>query len=230
MVSDGDVVRPKCAIYLRVSLDRDDNRLAVTRQEKTCRELAATRGWEIVEIFTDNSISASKAVIRPQYERMVEEYRRGAFTAIICWDLDRLSRQPRQLEDWIDAAKTGGLLLVTGNGEADLSTESGIMFARIKASVAASEVALKSKRQIAAAKQRIERGVVPTGVRLTGYDIKGVVIPDEAAIVKKMFADFLAGITLSGIATGLTEAGVPTRRGGEHWPPSSVRTIIANGR
>jgi hypothetical protein len=41
----------------------------------------------------------------------------------VCWDLDRLTRQPRQLEDWIDAATDNGLKLTTANGEADLATD-----------------------------------------------------------------------------------------------------------
>lgn len=52
---------------------------------------------------------------------MVADYEAGKFTASICWDLDRLTRQPRELEDWIDAAKFRGLALVTANGEADLT-------------------------------------------------------------------------------------------------------------
>ncbi|MDQ3664163.1 MAG: recombinase family protein, partial [Actinomycetota bacterium] len=156
----------RAAVYLRVSLDATGEKLAVTRQLEDCLKIAADRGWAVVEQYVDNSLSASnRAKVRPAYDRMVADYAAGKFDALVCWDLDRLTRQPRQLEDWIDAAEDRGLLLVTANGEADLSTDGGRMFARIKASVARAEVERKGARQRRALRQRAENGKPPLGVR-----------------------------------------------------------------
>lgn len=84
--------------------------------------------------------------MRPDYDRMVTDYQAGRSNAIICYDLSRLTRQPRQLEDWIDAAELRGLALVTANGDADLSTDGGRMHARIKAAVARAEMERKGAR------------------------------------------------------------------------------------
>ncbi|WP_151526081.1 recombinase family protein [Serinicoccus kebangsaanensis] len=220
----------RTAIYLRVSLDATGERLAVARQREDCERIAADRGWEVVETYTDNSVSASKrTVARPAYERMVQDYAAGRFDALVCWDLDRLTRQPRQLEDWIDAAEERGLMLVTANGEADLSTDGGRLFARIKASVARAEVERKSARQKRAAAQRADRGKPPAGVRLTGYTVAGDVVPDEAETVRAIFARFDAGDSLRGITVWLAEQGHTTRRGAA-WNPSTVRTILTNPR
>ena len=98
----------------------------------------------------DQSISASKKdVERPDYDAMVASLKRGELDAIICWDLDRLTRQPAQIE-WIDRAEEHGLKLVTANGDGDLRTDGGRMFARIKAAVARSEVERKGARLIGA--------------------------------------------------------------------------------
>jgi site-specific DNA recombinase len=138
----------KAALYLRVSLDATGEHFAVERQREDCRRIAAERGWTITQEYVDNSVSASRsATKRPAYDRMVTDFKAGHFAALICWDLDRLTRQPRQLEDWIDAAEERGLILTTANGEADLSTDGGRLFARIKASVARAEVERKSARQ-----------------------------------------------------------------------------------
>ncbi|MHC1559891.1 recombinase family protein [Actinomycetospora sp. C-140] len=217
------------ALYLRVSLDATGEQLAVSRQREDCRRIAAERGWAIVEEYVDNSVSASKAgVKRPAYDRMVADYAAGRFAALVCWDLDRLTRQPRQLEDWIDAAEQRGLLLTTANGEADLSTDGGRLFARIKASVARAEVERKSARQKAAAAQRAEHGRAPRGVRLTGYTVAGEIVPDEAEVVAQVFARFVAGDSLRGIAAWLPSV-APTRNG-RVWNPSTVRTILVNPR
>lgn len=218
------------AIYLRVSLDRTGEELTVERHGVDCRRLAAERGWTVVAEYVDNSISASKRdVVRPAYDRMVEDYAAGRFDALVCWDLDRLTRQPRQLEDWIEAAEDRGLKLVTANGEADLATDGGRLFARIKASVARAEIERKAARQRNANAQRADMGKPPAGVRLTGYTIKGEVIEDEAAIIRAVFARFDTGDSLRGIAAWLTDQRVPTRRGGR-WNPSTVRSILLNPR
>ncbi|WP_275888197.1 recombinase family protein [Nonomuraea lactucae] len=163
---DGAQTLKRSSIYLRISLDHTGEGLAVERQRADCERIARERGWKIVATYTDNSISASdKANVRPDYDRMVRDYSNGRFDAVICWDLDRLTRQPRQLEDWIDAATEPGLLLVTANGEADLSTDGGRLFARIKASVARAEV--ERARQSAAQRQRAAMGRPPRGVRPT---------------------------------------------------------------
>lgn len=220
----------RCALYLRISLDATGQQLAITRQREDCRKIATDRGWVTVAEYVDNSISASDSLkARPGYEALLRAYRDRKFDALICYDLDRLTRQPRQLEDWIDAAEKDGLLLVTGNGEADLTTDGGRLFARIKLAVARAEVERKSARQKRAALQRAELGRVPAGVRLTGYATDGTVIPDEAATVRAMFDRFAAGDSLKGIAGWLTEHGVPTRGGGS-WHFSTIRTILTNPR
>jgi site-specific DNA recombinase len=218
------------ALYLRISLDSTGEHLAVARQREDCRRIAVERGWTIIEEYVDNSISASKrATKRPAYDRMVADHAAGHFDALVCWDLDRLTRQPRQLEDWIDAAEDHGLLLTTANGEADLSTDGGRLFARIKASVARAEVERKSARQIRAAAQRADRGKPPSGARLRGYTDGGLIVADEALVVRSMFTRFSAGDSLRGITVWLTEQGVETRHG-KPWSPSSVRTILTNPR
>ncbi len=220
----------RCAVYLRVSLDATGEHLAVDRQREDCQRIAAARGWTIADEYLDNSVSASKRNgTRAEYDRMVADYEAGRFTALVCWDLDRLTRQPRQLEDWIEAAEDRGLLLVTANGDADLATDGGRMFARVKVSVARSEIERKSARQKRAAAQRAEHGKPPSGVRLTGYTVKGQIKPAEADVVRAMFVRFIAGDSLRGITHWLSKNEHATRRG-EGWSPSSVRTMLTNPR
>ena len=218
------------AIYLRVSLDATGEHLAVDRQREDCRRIAEQRGWTVTEEYIDNSISASDAKKnRPEYDRMVDDYKRGLFGALVCWDLDRLTRQPRQLEDWIDVAEDRGLILVTANGEADLSTDGGRMYARIKAAVARAEVERKGARQSRAQRQRAELGKPPSGVRLTGYTQQGEIIDSEANMVFAMFERFAAGDSLKGVTRWLEDTGYQTRRGSA-WNASSVRGILTNPR
>lgn len=220
----------RAVTYLRISLDQTGEGLAVARQRDDCVRIIKQRNWKHVKEFVDNSISASDSrKNRPGYDALVLAYEAGEFDALVCYDLDRLTRQPRQLEDWIDAAEGRDLALVTANGEADLTTDGGRMFARVKLAVARAEVDRKSRRQRDAASQRAKLGRPPLGVRLTGYTAKGETVPDEADLVRRIFRMFYAGESLRSISRELTDAGVQTRRG-RPWNPSTLRSILMNPR
>jgi len=184
-------VARKAAIYLRISLDREMDGLAIERQREDCESLAKREGWTVVETYVDQSISATDATkSRPGYERMVADYEVGAFDAIVCWDLDRLTRQPRQMEDWVDAARFRGLLLKSVSGDVDLTNENGLLTAGIKIQLARAEVVRKGKRQSKAQQQRARMGRAPKGMRPLGYAINGDVIQHEADTVRAIYAMF----------------------------------------
>ncbi|MCT1476517.1 recombinase family protein [Microbacterium sp. p3-SID336] len=220
----------RAAIYLRISLDRTGDEAAVERQLEDCLAIIAQRGWtQAGEPYVDNSVSASKRdVRRPSYDRMVEDYQRGAFDAIVCYDLDRLTRQPRQLEDWIDAAEETGLVIVTANGEADLSTDGGRMFARVKAAVARSEIERKGARHRRANERRAAAGRPHAGRRRYGYELDGETPrEDEAAIVRRCFEQIANGSSLRSVAAGLLADNIPPGTG-KGWGGARVRYMLLN--
>ena len=143
----------QAAIYLRQSEDRNGDMLAVDRQREDCVKLCAQRGWATTE-YIDNDTSATNGKRRPAYQRMLADIRAGLIDAVVAWDLDRLYRQPRELEDLIDLADQKHLALATVAGDADLSTDNGRLFARIKGAVARSR---STARRAAEAGQQAAR-------------------------------------------------------------------------
>lgn len=195
----------RAAIYLRVSRDRDNTGLAIDRQREDCIGIINRRQWELYETYVDSAISAaSSTVTRPAYQRMIQDVEAGFIDAVVCWDLDRLTRQPRELEEWIERATTRGLTLVTANGEADLTTDAGRLFARIKASVARSEVDRKAARQRRANVQRAQQGKRPNGSRPMGYHDDLRIYEEEAEIVRAMYRHAADGKPLGAIRQALT--------------------------
>jgi DNA invertase Pin-like site-specific DNA recombinase len=203
---------------------------AVERQHADCMAIIQQRGWELVGEYSDNSVSASKrATSRPEYNRMVDDFAAGSFDAVVCWDLDRLTRQPRQLEDWIDAATERGLKLTTANGEADLSTDGGRLFARIKAAVAREEIERKGARQKSAARQRVAAGGMASFKPCYGYTSTNVIVEAEAAVVRHLFERFALGETVYSLTQALK--GTTSRpKQSAVWSRSSVRGILTNPR
>ena len=88
---------------------------------------------------------------------MLTAVRASRIGAVVCWDLDRLTRTPREIEDVIDLADKG-LQLASCGGIADLSTPQGQMTARIKATVARHEVDQLKRRMRRSLTQRATSG------------------------------------------------------------------------
>lgn len=220
------------AIYCRISLDLTGEGQGVERQREACLALARSRGWTVAprHVYIENDTGASdRRKKRPVYDRMVADYATGQFDALVCWDLDRLTRQPMQLEEWIIAAEERGLMLATANGEADLSTDGGRMFARIKVAVAKQEVERKGARQRAANQQRAEQGKQPHTGRAFGYAVDGSVRPDEADALRSLYAQFAAGAGLHTLTRWLNDQGLPNTRG-KSWTRAGVRDLLLNPR
>ena len=116
-VAPQDAAPVRAAVYLRQSLNRTGEGLAVSRQREDCLRLCAERGWIPTE-YVDNDTSASKGV-RPQYRKMLADINAGEIQAVVVWHLDRLHRQPVELEEFIDVTKKAGIArnLATVTGE-----------------------------------------------------------------------------------------------------------------
>ncbi|MFT4109159.1 recombinase family protein [Propionicimonas sp.] len=227
----------RAAVYLRISEDPRGTGLANERQREDCLRILRERGWSLYREFSDTESASDKRKVRAGYNAMLSDYRAGRFDALVCWDLDRLTRQPRQLEDWIDAAEENGLRLVTANGEADLQTDGGRLYARIKAAVARGEVERKAARQRAQAKQAAERGMVTWTNRPFGYENIGtkgspqwVLKPDEAALIAQAYKDILHGTTPTEVARRWSAAGASPVAGGTRWRGSRVSDVLMSRR
>jgi len=219
----------RAAVYLRQSDDPKLTGLAVDRQRVGCREVCAARGWTPVE-YVDNDVSATRAKVRPEYQRMLADIEAGQVDAVVTWDLDRLHRRPIELEHFIDLADRHRLALATVTGDVDLSTDNGRLFARIKGAVAKAEVERMSARQNAAAVQRAEQGRPWLSRRPFGYTVDGMKLrPTEARRIRRAYSDFLGGQSLTSIARGWNAAGVKTSTG-VRWSQPTLHQLLRSPR
>jgi DNA invertase Pin-like site-specific DNA recombinase len=85
----------------------------------------------VAETYIDNDISATSGKRRPEYERMIADIRECRRDGVITWHLDRLHRNPIELEQFIILIESTGadVRTVTG-GDYDLSTSDGRAMAR----------------------------------------------------------------------------------------------------
>jgi len=206
--------------------------LGVARQEEDCCRLADQLGWPVAEVYVDNDLSAFSGKQRPAYRRMLEDLTDGRRDAVLCYHLDRLTRRPIELEQFVDTLDRAGVRQVRFvTGDADLGTGDGLLIGRIMAAVAANESAGKSRRVKRKLDQVAAEGRPHGGFRRPyGYaDDKVTVLPDEAAIIRDLAARFLAGESLRSLCASLDAAGVKTVGGGV-WRSPTLRGLLRSGR
>ena len=146
----------RAAIYARISSDRTGAGLGVERQIEQCRELARRLNLEVVEVFTDNDISAYSGKRRPGYEKLLEAIRCGDIDAVLCWHTDRLTRRMKDLSDYVEACQARKVITHTvQSGHLDLSTADGLLHASLGVVIAAHESQHKGER-IRAQKRQAE--------------------------------------------------------------------------
>jgi DNA invertase Pin-like site-specific DNA recombinase len=86
----------RTALYLRVStIDQNHE-----TQRLDLRALAAQRGYEIVEEYSD-MVSGAKAK-RPGLDRLMADARRGKFDIVMVWAFDRMARSVKHFLEVLD--------------------------------------------------------------------------------------------------------------------------------
>lgn len=99
-------VRPGVAVYLRVSTTEQD----LGGQERELHAEAERRGWDVREVFAEK-VSATGAVERPEYDRLMQEISGPrTWSHLLVWSLDRFSRAQefyRAVEDVFEVERHG---------------------------------------------------------------------------------------------------------------------------
>jgi DNA invertase Pin-like site-specific DNA recombinase len=222
----------RAVIYARISKDREGAGLGVERQRTDCTALAERLGWEIVDVYTDNDISAYSGKHRPGYDAMCAALDAGKAQGLIVWHADRLHRRPIELESFIDLCDRRGIRVQTvQSGTVDLSTASGRMVARMLGAAARHEVDHMIERQKRAKKQAAIDGRYRGSRRSFGYEPDGKTLRDsEANAIRQAVDKVLFGVSLRQIAREWNQAGLRTSHSGREFNSRLVRSVLLRPR
>lgn len=84
----------KYILYARKSSEDKDRQIqSIENQVKILKELALSLGLSITEVLTESK-SAKAPINRPVFESMVQKIENGEANGILCWKIDRLTRNP----------------------------------------------------------------------------------------------------------------------------------------
>ncbi|MBL3670267.1 recombinase family protein [Streptomyces sp. M2CJ-2] len=227
----------RAVVYCRISQDRTGAGLGVDRQRQDCEALAERMGWEVLEVYVDNDVSAYSGKLRKDYRRMLADLDEGKATVVIAWHTDRLHRSPTELEEYINLSERRGISTHTVQaGTIDLSTPSGRMTARILGAVARQESEHKGHRVARARQQKAMAGEWAGGVRPFGWGVptgemrKKVdqktgeeleepeldmtkAVPEEAEALRYWTDEILSGGSIRSLVKWAADKGFQTTRG-----------------
>src|SRR5579884_3110866 len=219
----------RVGIYVRISQDRTGREAGVTRQQKECTELAERLGWQVIDLYRDNSVSAYKNRRRPEYERLKADLEAGRIDAVIAWHPDRLYRRAKELEAVVDLVEAVGAEVATCQaGAVDLASPNGRLVARIGAAVAQHESEHKGERVKSWHRDRAENGLPNPGARRPfGFEADCVTHrPDEVELVREAVRRVLDGELRYAICADWNARGVPTVTGTAKWTTVTLENVL----
>lgn len=233
----------RAVVYVRISDDPEGAERGVDRQEADCRAYAAAHGWEVAGVFRENDTSAFKQrtitlasgervrrVIRPQFRAMLKHLDAGEAQVMIAYDLDRAVRDPRDLEDLIDAKVLGGFTVRSVTGSLRLDTDSDVAMARVLVAMANKSSADTARRVARAAKQQAIEGAWHGGRVPFGYRAENgvlVIDPVTGPLVVEAFQRVLAGDSLYRIRKDWNERGIRTTHECA-WSDRTLKLMLRN--
>lgn len=208
---------PKVAIYARISRDDEGDGLGVARQREDCERLAELRGWDIAKVYEDNDVSAFKRnVRRPEFELLLSDLGSGLIDGVVAYDLDRLARQPKDLERLIDLYdERKQRVFATVTNDVNLSSADGRTMARVMVAFAnksSHDAARRIQRKhLELARQgKSSGGPAPYGWLEGGRQVD----PVAAGHIREAQQQLLAGVRVGTIRTGWQSEGLGHPRKG----------------
>ncbi|MGE4549211.1 MAG: recombinase family protein [Intestinibacillus sp.] len=191
--------------------------------------------YELVRIYKDEGISGTSVAKRKEFQEMLEAAQHGKIDLILTKSISRFGRNIvdiltslRLLSDLsppvVVSFETEGIDTADGRNNLMISMLSA--FAEL-------ESQQKSEAIKAGIRYRMNEGIYKFAVQNTiGYyrDYTGAVKiePAEAEIVRYIYDSFLEGASPQDIANALTQQGITSPKGMEHWRQDTIKGILSN--
>lgn len=220
----------RVAAYARVSTEKELQMQSLSIQVDHYREsINKHPGWELVDIYADAGISGTLAK-RPEFQRMLTDCRDGKIDMVITKSISRFARNTITLLEAMRELRSLNIDIYFENEKLHSISENGDFLIRLIATTAEDYSRSLSENVKWGIQKKFESGIANGCGRILGYRLHNnqfVIVPEEAEIVRGIYADFLSGMTGSAIARKLSAQGAKTARGGQ-WTGNIIRLILSN--
>ena len=209
--------------YARVSTELEEQQSSYEAQVSYYTEYIQGRDdWEYVKVYTDEGISATSTKHREGFRQMVADALAGRIDLIVTKSVSRFARNTVDSLSTIRELKEYGTEVYFEKENIWTFDSKGELLLTITSSLAQEESRSISENVRWGQRKKISDGKFSLNYKhFLGYD-KGpdgglVINKEQAAIVRRIYGDFLAGMSPYAIARKLTEDGIPSPAGKPCW-------------
>lgn len=226
----------RALIYTRVSQDRAGGR-SHREQEAETRAVCEANGWEVVDVIQD-SVGASRHSkgTRNGWKSVLSAIENGTCDVLVTWEASRAQRDLATFAALRENCARLGVKLNYAGTTYDMTDSDDRFVAGLHSLIGEKEVDASRERIKRAMRSNAEQGrphgKIPYGYARR-YDEKTKLLlsqdphPEQAPIVRQIFARYLEGVGIRTIARELQAQGSTTKNGCQ-WQDGEVRRILGN--
>ena len=224
----------RVAAYARVSTDNEEQLTSYEAQiDYYTNYINGRDDWEFVGVYPDEGITGTNTKKREQFRQMVADALDGKIDLIITKSVSRFARNTVDSLTTIRKLKEHNVEVYFEKENIWTFDSKGELLLTIMSSLAQEESRSISENCTWGQRKRFADGKVTVLFkRFLGYDMGSdhnlVVNPEQAKLVKRIYGMFLQGQSPFQIARTLTEEGIPSPGGKDHWNPSNIKSILTN--
>ena len=220
----------RVAAYTRVSSNSKDQEHSFAAQNAYFSKLITDNpDWELADIYADQGITGTSIDKRDDFLRMMEDCRKGRIDRILVKSSSRFARNTKESLAAVRELKSLNISVYFEEQNIDTAQVSGEVLIAMFAALAQRESeAISSRRrwsyQLQMRKGRFNTYQAPLGfMRVDG---KLEIVPEEAAVIRRIFEEYLSGANSREIAQRLNDGHVL----GLDWKYKLIDYILKNER
>ncbi|MFI3175483.1 MAG: recombinase family protein [Bacillota bacterium] len=220
--------------YCRVSTVLEDQENSYETQIAYYRKLIhETKGWRLAGIYADHGKSATDITKRDDFNAMMNDCMRGSVDLVLTKSISRFARNTVDALQSIRKLKDKGIPVIFEKEGINTMESAGELLLTILSSQAQEESRNISMNTQWGVTRKFENGqAVVNHNRFLGYtkneEGELVIVPEEAEIIRRIYRDYLSGLSLLGIARSLEKDGILTVTGKQKWDTSVICRILSN--
>jgi site-specific DNA recombinase len=206
----------RCAIYTRKSTEHNLDLAfnSLDAQREACEAYVksqAHEGWRLIrEKFDDGGLSGA-SLERPALQTLLDQVRSEKIDIIVVYKVDRLTRSLADFAKLVELFDQYAVSFVSVTQSYNTTSSMGRLTLNVLLSFAQFEREVIGERvrdKIAASKRKgiWVGGPVPLGYRSVGKKLE--IVPEDAALVRKIYEDYLRLGSIGALAAALEEEGV----------------------
>ena len=223
--------RKRVAAYARVSMETDRLSHSLSAQISYYSELIQKNPeWEYAGVYADSFVSGTETSKRMEFQRLLTDCDAGRIDIVLCKSISRFARNTVDLLETVRHLKELGIEIRFEKERINSLSGDGELMLTILASFAQEESRSISDNVKWGIRKRFAQGDPCSRNPVLGYewvDDHLEIVPEEAAIVKRIFQNSLDGKSRLETERELNGEGITTK-GGCKWCDSNIKVVLTN--